>query len=135
VTYLPRVAAAYEIYGQFICPTPADVVPFRCVSPDALYFLSPWRRQCVSRNFKWDWARPGPLFLLWRAAVRRRHVHADKACARDRGGDETRGTRLVEETVHDRKPRGFALRHDHRLLDAIEIVRHQPQARRLLRGL
>ena len=70
-------------------------------------------------NRKRDLAeRCGPVFrLLWFSRAGRRDVDADKTGTRDCLGDQVRAARLIEKFVHDRKPRGASLRHDHGLLD------------------
>src|SRR5436853_7598022 len=75
----------------------------------------------------------GAVPLLFCARTGRRNVDTDESCARDRLGDETGGARFVNEAIDDREARGIALRHDHRLLDAIEVVRDQTQTGCFLR--
>jgi hypothetical protein len=52
---------------------------------------------------------------------------AGETGAGDRGGDQAGSARLVEKAVHARAT-GIALGDYDRLLDAVEIVRQEPQA-------
>src|SRR5688572_10333176 len=74
--------------------------------------------------------RRGPAFLLLFACAAWRYINPDKPGARNGLRDQPGGPRLVDESIDDREPGRIALGDDDRLLNAIETVPQEPQARR-----
>src|SRR4029077_21047123 len=67
------------------------------------------------------------------ALIGRRDIHTDELGPYIRVDYQPRTARIIDDGVDDREPRRIAFRHDVRLLDAIEIIRHEAQAGSLLR--